>query len=43
VLVDGFLAPTWSWRNIPELWSGKHKTTGFKGQGPGKVDVTVSD
>ena len=32
VLVDGFLAPTWSWRNIPELWSGKHKTTGFKGQ-----------
>jgi transposase len=32
VLVDGFLAPTWSWRNTPELWSGKHKTTGFKGQ-----------
>jgi hypothetical protein len=32
VLVDGFLAPTWSWRNMPELWSGKHKTTGFKGQ-----------
>jgi len=32
VLVDGFLAPTWSWRNIPELWSGKHKATGFKGQ-----------
>jgi hypothetical protein len=32
VLVDGFLAPTWSWRDTPELWSGKHKTTGFKGQ-----------
>src|SRR5713226_857041 len=32
VLVDGFLAPTWSWRNAPELWSGKHKTTGFNGQ-----------
>ena len=29
VLVDGFLAPTWSWRDAPELWSGKHKTTGF--------------
>ena len=21
VLVDGFLAPTWSWRDTPELWS----------------------
>jgi hypothetical protein len=27
VLVDGFLAPVWSWRDAPELWSGKHKTT----------------
>ena len=32
VLVDGFLAPTWSWRNRPDLWSGKHKSTGFNGQ-----------
>ena len=32
VLVDGFLAPTWSWRDTPELWSGKHKATGFNGQ-----------
>jgi transposase len=32
VLVDGFLAPTWSWRDAPELWSGKHKRTGFNGQ-----------
>jgi transposase len=32
VLVDGFLAPAWSWRDTPELWSGKHKTTGFNGQ-----------
>ena len=32
VLVDGFLAPCWSWRGAPELWSGKHKTTGFNGQ-----------
>ena len=32
VLVDGFLAPCWSWRGAPDLWSGKHKTTGFNGQ-----------
>ena len=32
VLVDGFLAPCWSWREAPDLWSGKHKTTGFNGQ-----------
>ena len=32
VLVDGFLAPCWSWRGIPDLWSGKHKTTGFNSQ-----------
>ena len=32
VLVDGFLAPTWSWRDRPDLWSGKHKTTGFNVQ-----------
>jgi hypothetical protein len=25
VLVDGFLAPTWSWRDTSELWSGKHR------------------
>jgi len=32
VLVDGFLAPCWSWRSTPDLWSGKHKTTGFNSQ-----------
>jgi hypothetical protein len=32
VLVDGFLAPCWSWRGTPDLWSGKHKTTGFNSQ-----------
>ena len=32
VLVDGFLAPCWSWRGAPELWSGKHKTIRFNGQ-----------
>lgn len=32
VLVDGFLAPCWSWRAVAGLWSGKHKTTGFNSQ-----------
>jgi len=32
VLVDGFLAPCWSWHGAPDLWSGKHKTTGFNSQ-----------
>jgi transposase len=32
VLVDGFLAPCWSWLGIRGLWSGKHKTTGFNSQ-----------
>jgi hypothetical protein len=32
VLVDGFLAPCWSWKSTPELWSGKHKTTGHNAQ-----------
>lgn len=27
-LVDGTLLPCWSWRNHPELYSGKHHTTG---------------
>jgi len=28
-LVDGTLLPCWSWRAHPELYSGKHKTTGM--------------
>ena len=32
VLADGFLAPCWSWRGISDLWSGKHKETGFNSQ-----------
>jgi hypothetical protein len=28
-LVDGTLLPCWSWRDHPELYSGKHKTTGL--------------
>ena len=27
-VVDGSLCPCWSWADAPELWSGKHKTTG---------------
>jgi hypothetical protein len=27
-IVDGTLAPCWSWADRPELYSGKHKTTG---------------
>ena len=39
VPVDGFLAPTWSWRDTPELWSGKHKTTGFNGQYGSRISL----
>lgn len=28
-IVDGTLLPCWSWANRPELWSGKHTTTGY--------------
>jgi hypothetical protein len=28
VVVDGSLCPCWSWATAPELYSGKHKTTG---------------
>jgi hypothetical protein len=28
-LVDGALAPSWSWHHRPDLWAGKHKTTGY--------------
>jgi len=32
VLVDGTLAPWWSWADAPELRSGKHHTTGHNHQ-----------
>lgn len=32
LIVDGTLLPTWSWRSKPELFSGKHKTTGVNVQ-----------
>jgi len=28
-ILDGTLLPCWSWRSCPELYSGKHKTTGM--------------
>lgn len=31
-LVDGTLLPCWSWHKHPELYSGKHKTTGLNVQ-----------
>jgi hypothetical protein len=31
-VIDGTLLPCWSWANHPELYSGKHKTTGFNVQ-----------
>ena len=32
VVIDGSLCPCWSWRDAPELYSGKHKTTGHSHQ-----------
>ncbi|WP_148043328.1 hypothetical protein [Flexivirga caeni] len=32
VIIDGSLLPCWSWRDHPELYSGKHKTTGYNVQ-----------
>ena len=32
VLLDGFLAPCWSWQPIHLTYSGKHRTTGFNAQ-----------
>ena len=45
-LVDGTLLPCWSWAGHPELYSGKHKTTGLKVQVVGTLDgelVWISD
>ncbi|MFD2422200.1 transposase family protein [Amycolatopsis pigmentata] len=30
--MDGTLLPCWSWASHPELYSGKHKTTGMNVQ-----------
>jgi hypothetical protein len=31
-IVDGTLLPCWSWHDHPELYSGKHHTTGMNVQ-----------
>ena len=45
-IVDGTLLPCWSWSGRPELYSGKHKTTGLNVQVVGTLDgelVWISD
>jgi hypothetical protein len=45
-VVDGTLLPCWSWAAHPELYSGKHKTTGLNVQVLGSLDgelVWISD
>lgn len=37
-LVDGTLLPCWSWAACPELYSGKHKTTGMNVQVAATLD-----
>jgi hypothetical protein len=41
VLLDGTLCPVWSWKKHPELYSGKHKTTGWNVQVVTDLDGTV--
>ena len=38
-VVDGTLLPCWSWAGHPELYSGKHKTTGMNVQVACTLDV----
>lgn len=45
-VVDGALLPCWSWASHPQLYSGKHKTTGLNVQVLGTLDgelVWISD
>ena len=37
-IVDGTLLPCWSWAAHPELYSGKHKTTGMNVQAACTID-----
>ena len=39
-IVDGTLLPCWSWASNPELYSGKHKTTGMRaGRRQSRLDL----
>ena len=42
VLVDGTLAPCWSYEEHQELWNKKHKTTGFNAQLISLLDGTAA-
>ncbi|MEI2779442.1 MAG: transposase family protein [Tetrasphaera sp.] len=39
LIIDGTLLPCWSWADVPDLYSGKHHTTGVNVQ----VAATLSD
>jgi DDE superfamily endonuclease len=41
-VVDGTLLPCWSWAGHPELYSGKHKTTGMNVQVACTLDGDLS-
>ena len=41
-IVDGSLLPCWSWGSNPELYSGKHKTTGMNVQVACTLDGTLA-
>jgi len=38
-IIDGTLLPCWSWKDRPELYSGKHKTTGLTSRLPAPFTV----
>jgi hypothetical protein len=38
-IVDGTLLPCWSWAAHPELYSGKHRTTGMNVRRPARMDL----
>ena len=41
-VVDGTLLPCWSWASHPELYPGKHKTTGMNVQVAGTLDARLA-
>jgi hypothetical protein len=41
-VVDGTLLPCWSWASHPELYSGKHKTTGMNVQVASTLDARLA-
>lgn len=41
LLIDGTLLPCWSWRDRPDLYSGKHRATGVNIQVAARHDATL--